>query len=175
MIIRVAEVCDSDKLARVHVATWQAAYRGLVPDSFLENFTIEKRTAAFKVALETHSEETYLLEEGDLPIAILTVGPSRDEDLDVHRVGELWGIYIMPAWWRQGVGRRLVREAEQLLMSRGYEKVVLWVLEGNTSARRFYGAMGYYPDGVTKIVNLGVPLQAVRYAKQVNHASLDHE
>jgi ribosomal protein S18 acetylase RimI-like enzyme len=167
MVLRIAEIRDAEKLAQVHVASWQAAYRGLVPDAFLDGMTIEKRTAAFTDALKIHSEETYLLEEGDAPIAILTIGPSRDTDLDVHRVGELWGIYVTPAWWRRGIGRRLVQEAKARLITRGYEQIVIWVLAGNVSARRFYEAMGFDLDGASKTINLGAPLQAVRYAKKV--------
>lgn len=63
------------------------------------------------------------------------------------------------------IGTKLVREAEQMLRARGYGEIVLWVLEGNADARRFYEAMGFVPDGASKIVQLGVPLKAVRYRK----------
>jgi GNAT superfamily N-acetyltransferase len=165
MNIRRAQPEDARELAQVHVDSWQAAYRGVVPDSFLQSFTYQRREDAFRKALLAGQEETYLLEEDDRPVAILTIGASRDADLDAGRVGELWGIYITPDRWRRGIGTGLVREAERMLRSRGYSEIVLWVLEGNADARRFYEAMGFAPDGASKIVQLGVPLKAVRYKK----------
>lgn len=163
--LRRAQVEDAPKLAKVHVDSWQAAYRGIVPDIYLQGFTCAKREKAFQQALTARTEETYLLEEKDTPIAILTIGPSRDDDLDVHLVGELWGIYISPDYWRRGIGRTLVKEAEHFLHARGYLEIVLWVLEENTAARQFYETMGFHPDEASKIVELGKPLRAVRYRK----------
>jgi ribosomal protein S18 acetylase RimI-like enzyme len=164
--LRRAQANDAPKLAQVHVDSWQAAYRGVVPDSFLQGFTYQRRERAFRNALEENSEETYLLEENDVAVAILTIGPSRDTDLDVSVIGELWGIYIAPSHWRRGIGRTLVEEAERMLKARGFREIVLWVLEGNRSARDFYEAMGFHLDGASKIVELGSPLKAVRYVKK---------
>jgi ribosomal protein S18 acetylase RimI-like enzyme len=165
--LRRAQAEDAGKLAQVHVDAWQAAYRGVVPDSFLQGFTYQRREDAFRRALLTGLEETYLLEEIDRPVAILTIGASRDADLDASRTGEIWGIYIVPDRWRQGIGTALVRETEQMLRARGYGEIVLWVLEGNADARRFYEAMGFAVDGASKIVQLGIPLKAVRYRKML--------
>ncbi len=179
--LRRAQVSDAPKLARVHVDSWQVAYRGLVPErtllrppSSLQGFTYQKREDAFRRALAADLEETYLLEDEDATassdaVAILTVGPSRDADLDVSLVGEIWGIYIVPDRWRQGIGTRLVRDAEGMLRARGYREIVLWVLEGNMDARGFYEAMGFELDGASRIVELGRPLQAVRYRKAMEN------
>lgn len=167
MIFRQAQVIDAAQLAQVHVDSWQAAYKGLVPDAFLRGFTYQRRETAFRRALESKSEETYLMEEHDRAIGILTIGASRDADLDPHLCGEIWGIYISPDYWRCGIGRKLVEEAERMLQGRGFQKIVLWVLEGNTTARAFYEVVGYHPDGATKDVNLGTPLSVVRYAKSM--------
>ncbi len=101
-------------------------------------------------------------------MAILTIGPNRDEDLDPARDGELWGIYISQGWWRRRIGWQLVNEAEHMLGSRGYERVVLWVFEKHHDARRFYEAMGYHPDGASRTLDLGAPLEAVRYVKTLH-------
>jgi ribosomal protein S18 acetylase RimI-like enzyme len=165
MNIRRATPEDAPTLAKIHVDSWQAAYQGIVPASHLERFTYQRREDAFRQALITNTEETYLVTEDNQAIAILTIGPSRDDDLDTTTTGELWGIYITPDYWRKGVGSRLVDEAESMLRSRGYTQVVLWVLEDNLNARRFYERVGYRLDGAYKMVELGKPLKAVRYQK----------
>lgn len=165
MQLRRATTNDAPTLAQIHVAAWQAAYQGLVPDTYLQNFTLQKREAAFRAAIAAGTEETYLAEENGRAVGILTIGASRDADLDVHTCGEIWGIYLLPTDWRRGIGKALVQEAERILRDRGFHKIVLWVLAENGAARSFYGVMGFCPDGATKLVTFGVPLQVVRYAK----------
>ncbi len=165
MNIRRAQVNDAPQLARVHVDAWQVAYHGVVPDSFLQGFTYQKREAAFRRALAVNREETYLAEDSANALGILTIGACRDADLDVNSTGEIWGIYIAPTYWRRGIGTRLVHEAARMLQARGYREVVLWVLEDNVEARRFYEAMGFHIDGAFKMVELGKSLKAIRYAK----------
>jgi ribosomal protein S18 acetylase RimI-like enzyme len=145
------------------------AYRGIVPDSHLERFTYQRREGAFQQALTANLEETYLIEDNDQAIGILTIGASRDADLDTSYTGEIWGIYIDPNYWRQGIGTTLVHEAERILQSRDYTEVVLWVLEENVDARRFYEKMGFCLDGTYRTVELGKPLKAVRYKKALNN------
>jgi GNAT superfamily N-acetyltransferase len=168
--LRRALADDAPQLAQIHVDSWQAAYRGVVPDAFRQNFSYQRREAAFRQALESNAAETYLArEENGQPVGILTLGACRDPDLDVEakQTGELWGIYLLPTHWRRGIGRKLVGWVESTLISRGYRDAVLWVLEDNQDARRFYKAMGFSPDGVSKQLNLGAPLKAIRYRKTV--------
>jgi ribosomal protein S18 acetylase RimI-like enzyme len=115
--------------------------------------------------LAAGAEETYLVQIEGQVVGFLTLGATRDPDLDTSRTGEIWGIYISPGYWRQGIGGRLADEAERMLKSRGYEDAVLWVLEGNHQARRFYEAMGFGLDGTSKKIDWGTPLKAVRYRK----------
>jgi ribosomal protein S18 acetylase RimI-like enzyme len=170
MNIRRAQESDAPSLAKVHVDSWHAAYRGLVPDSVLQGFTYQSRTEHFRQSLAADSEETYLVEENGNVMGFLVLGACRDSDLNVDCTGEIWGIYISPDCWRKGLGKRLLEEAQSLLKSRGYEEAVLWVLERNQGARRFYEAMGFRLDGGAKDVNLGIPLKAIRYRKALGPA-----
>jgi ribosomal protein S18 acetylase RimI-like enzyme len=163
--IRRAQVNDAPILAKVHVESWQKAYQEIVPESFLKGFTYLKRKAAFREALINKTEETYIAEEGDNIVGILTIGASRDSDLDNKATGEIWGIYLLSDYWRRGIGAFLVNEGESILRNRGHKDIVLWVLEANTAARNFYEAMGYVLDGKEKTVNLGKELVAIRYHK----------
>jgi ribosomal protein S18 acetylase RimI-like enzyme len=165
MNIRPARVDDAPLLARVHVDSWRAAYRGLVPDSSLQRFGYQWREESFRRSLATGAEETYLVQVEGQVVGFLTLGAARDPDLDVSRTGEIWGIYVSPGYWRKGIGKRLAEEAERILKSRGYQDAVLWVLEGNQQARRFYEAMGFALNGESRDVDWGAPLKAVRYRK----------
>jgi ribosomal protein S18 acetylase RimI-like enzyme len=165
MNLRRAIPDDATALAHVHVDSWRAAYRGLVPDEFLDSLDYCQRSLRFRESLATGSGETYLAEKDGEPFGILTVGACRDADLDRVTAGEIWGIYLAPQHWRKGLGRALFQRAEQMLQARGYTLATLWVLEGNQQARRFYEAMGFETDGASRVLNLGAPLKAIRYRK----------
>jgi len=169
-MVRRATLADAAVLARVHVASWHEAYRGIVPDAYLQNFTVERRAERFRESLAKDAEETYVAELDGQVAGFLTLGDCRDDDMDHRLTGEIWGIYLAPEHWRTGLGARLARQAEELLASRGRSVVTLWVLEANAQARRFYEAMGYDVDGATKQVTLGAPLTAVRYRKSLKGA-----
>jgi ribosomal protein S18 acetylase RimI-like enzyme len=167
MSLRPATPADAQALAAVHIASWRVAYRGLVPDSTLAGLDVDRRAQRFREALAAGSEETSLLEEQGTVLGFVTLGNCRDQDLDAQVTGEIWGIYLAPEHWRQGLGRSLCRQAEQILRSRGYTQVALWVFEGNDNARRFYEAMGFQADGASKTLNPGAPLKAIRYRKSL--------
>lgn len=164
--LRSATPDDAQTMASVHIAAWRAAYRGLVPDSFLAALDHGRRTARFQEFLGAGAHNTYIIEHDNETVGHLTIGPCRDADLDERAVGEIWGIYLAPKHWRRGIGTGVCRRAERILRARGFGPIVLWVFEGNASARRFYEAMGYAPDGATKTIEVGAPLPAVRYRKE---------
>ncbi len=81
-------------------------------------------------------------------------GDSRDGDKD-HRWAEVETLYIAPAFWRKGIGRRLIDAARHALQSAGYTDVALWVLLDNRRARAFYKRSGFVCDNSSRGVQLG--------------------
>ena len=169
MNIRRAISADAEALARVNVDSWRAAYRGLVPDSHLDGLSHERAAQRFREGIVS-GDEIHVVEQSDEILGFLALGGCRDPDVDTATTGEIWGIYLSPQHWRSGLGRQLCRRAEQMLISRHCEQAVLWVLEGNMAARRFYEAMGFQVDGASKSLSVGAPLQAVRYRKPLKPA-----
>lgn len=82
-------------------------------------------------------------------------------------VGELYALYVTPAWWSAGAGRALMDRVLTSLEADGYRRAVLWVLAGNGRARRFYERAGFTPDGGTHILSgLGGILE-LRYSREL--------
>jgi ribosomal protein S18 acetylase RimI-like enzyme len=82
-------------------------------------------------------------------IGFVAFGPAGDEH-DVPpppRSGEVYAIYLLEEAAGRGIGRRLVDEAVRRLRAGGFDHVVLWVLETNGRARRFYEQAGWHADG----------------------------
>jgi len=81
--------------------------------------------------------------------------------------GELYALYLLPAWWSAGVGRALMTSVLDSMRGDRYRRVVLWVLADNARARRFYERAGFTLDGGTNVLTgLGGVLE-VRYTRDV--------
>jgi ribosomal protein S18 acetylase RimI-like enzyme len=66
---------------------------------------------------------------------------------DGHR-GWINYLAVDPSLRRQGVGRRLMQQAEELLRNAGCPKINLQVHSGNQQAAEFYARLGYLQDDV---------------------------
>jgi GNAT superfamily N-acetyltransferase len=167
MEIRRALTSDASGVATIHVRSWQAAYKGLLPPEFLDQLDIDARKGGWQQTIaEADWPRTGTLVAAEANAHIIGfahVGASRDDDAD-GQTGELAAIYLLPAVWGSGVGRRLMAAAVNVLRDAGYAHAILWVLDGNENARRFYEAGGWHLDGAKKDVALGdTPLAEVRY------------
>jgi ribosomal protein S18 acetylase RimI-like enzyme len=67
-------------------------------------------------------------------------GPEREGD-PVYQ-GELYGLYLLPAYQRQGLGWRLMVAAARELIARGFGAMLVWVLRANAGGRAFYEGLG---------------------------------
>jgi len=171
--IRSATEADAHGLAKVHVLSWQAAYKGIFTDAKLFGLSIKEREAAWRRRLTGEDPEcadwTNIVGEADgRPIGFATHRPCGDEDKDRGSVGELVAIYVLADYWRQGVGLHMLDEVMDHFRRQAVSQVTLWVIEGNHRARRFYEAAGFKADGVRKNeVKLGTNVVLVRYVKEL--------
>jgi RimJ/RimL family protein N-acetyltransferase len=164
MRVRTAVIEDAYGIATVHVRTWQAAYRGIVPDEILDAMDIERRAERWRDDwLSTPGGGIWVAEEDEAIIGWANAGPSRDSD-EAAAQGELYGIYVAPTEWGTGAGRSLLDVATAWLSER-YESAALWTLVANARARRFYEKNGWRFDGTTKDDDRGsFVLHEVRYS-----------
>ncbi len=105
--IRAACVADAVQIAVVHVRSWQGAYRGLLPQAYLDGLDPAERVGRWERALaEANAGRTGVLVAGaggDL-LGFASYSPSRDRDADPGHVGEIGAIYLLPSAWGKGIG-----------------------------------------------------------------------
>ena len=140
---------DAAIIAEIHVAAWKIAYRGQLPDEFLDELQVEERTKAWNDLLEGPGSTLLAEDEHRAVTGFCQILQSRDQDAD-HTVAEVPFIYVRPSSWRIGVGRSLCESALRLAEQAGFETVTLWVLESNKGARHFYESMGFHLDGASR-------------------------
>lgn len=166
MGIRKAEIKDARVLARIHISAWKKAYRHIVSPGFLQKLDEKKRAESFQKAIAGNPEETFLIEDKGKVVGFTTIGECRDDDKD-RDVGEIWGLYIDPDYWRKGYGKKLTEFSEKTLRDRKKTKVVLWVLEKNNIARDFYRKNGFVIEGGSGILEYLGNAKVIRYIKPV--------
>jgi RimJ/RimL family protein N-acetyltransferase len=167
--VRHAEISDSEGIARVHTRSWQSAYRGLLPDEWLDALRWEDRKVRWDAILASgNKNHVYVATTVQKEIiGFASSGPSRDEDIDQEEVHELYAIYLTPEYWGKGIGKALLN-AIMKDVPKTAKRLELWVLEDNASGRRFYESKGFTLDGATKLAEIdGYQLEEVRYRIQL--------
>jgi GNAT superfamily N-acetyltransferase len=167
MLLRPAEPEDAMAVARVHVRSWQAAYRGLLPDDYLDQLRPEDRAQRYDfAALDPLKPRTVVAVVEGLIYGFATTAPSREPDLPGH--GELYALYVDPEQWGRGLGAALVSAARAQLFELGFRNAVLWVMAGNARAERFYRIDGWEPDGESKTDSVwGITVDEIRYQRRL--------
>jgi ribosomal protein S18 acetylase RimI-like enzyme len=170
LTIRRAEARDADDVAAVQVASWHATYRGLMPDRLLDDFTVEVRGPRWREILgaaEPAGVTWIAVGEDDRARGFASTGPARDSDLDAARTAELLALYVAPDLVGQGAGRLLMDHALADLRAKGFADVVLWVLDGNARAERFYRLAGLAPGRREVKVVDGANLPHTRFRRDL--------
>ena len=167
MLLRLAEPEDAIAVARVHVRSWQVAYRTLLPADYLDQLRPEDRAQKYDFAsLDPRKPQTIVAVEEGLIHGFATTAPSRDPDLAGY--GELYALYVDPEQWGRGIGGALISAARTRLFGLGFRNAVLWVLAGNTRAERFYQIDRWAPDGLRRTDSVwGVTVDEIRYQREL--------
>lgn len=126
--------------------SWQAAYRGILPDELLDGLSVSEREGSWRALLNAGDGLWLTLvaegDGGDLTGFCSVATPSRDEDA-TERTAEVGALYIDPSHWGQGAGSALLKTALEELGTRRYRDVILWVLPENRAALAFYDQFGF--------------------------------
>jgi ribosomal protein S18 acetylase RimI-like enzyme len=159
LLIREAVPGDAQAMAEIHISSWIKAYTGIIPAD-----EIEKRSAGrydvWKNALSSGHNNYIALLDGR-PAGLMRIHPCRDENL--KGAGEIGAVYVHGDLLGKGIGRKMIEFALDKLKNMGFSIVVLWVLEDNMRARRFYEKCGFCLDGTRRVKIIGIPLTTLRY------------
>lgn len=143
VIIRKGQAGDEKEFAHVQVQSWISVFSHILPGETMQRMTDEKRI-----------ENMYarLLREGDDNLYLLSVdgmgsciaGWNRDRSGAMARTAELICIHALPDARGKGYGSGMMeRILQDIALTGAFDRVVLWVFEKNTRARRFYEKHGF--------------------------------
>ncbi|MBB5126230.1 ribosomal protein S18 acetylase RimI-like enzyme [Streptomyces albaduncus] len=171
LLLRPMTADDCERVAEIRIRGWQHAYRGLVPQPYLDGLDITADAERHRTRLLRGDGSVVNLvaeTEGGELAGWAAFGRYRDGDL---RTGdaELYALYLRPERIGQGVGRTLLTEVTHRCAAAGHRTMYLWVLKDNARARRFYERAGFGADGAEEPFEVdGVEVPEVRYAKDLS-------
>jgi GNAT superfamily N-acetyltransferase len=168
-MIRPACAADADGMASVQVRSWQAAYRGQMPDDVLDGLSVERRARFWRSFIDAGrpGEHVFVVVEGSDVCGFAHVGANRDPAA-APGTGEICSFYLAPEVWGTGRGRSLMKACLDVLVREGHREAVLWVLVSNTRARRFYEAAGWVGDETLKTEDMaGTTVTETRYRRSL--------
>lgn len=145
MIIRRANDLDAGPVARVHVASWQEAYRGIVAPEYLAGLSVSEREKMWAKSIRQNMTELLVAEIDGRIVGFSAIGPCRDEGAGPSDY-EIWAIYAAPTHWSRGGGRELWLASRDSSTAKGAARISLWVIANNERAIRFYRAAGFRPE-----------------------------
>lgn len=187
--IRDAAEADGPAIEEARRASWRAAYAGLIEQRYIDRATAGpsaiSHTAPWRrtlvavpdgaravVGYAAFGPERSVLTPH--PVLAPLPGPSSaatgnapvlTEAGAAGETGEVYAIYVVPSYWSTGTGSSLMAAAVAGLAEQRYQRAVLWVLDANARARRFYEKAGWHADGASNVLaGLGGVLE-VRYAR----------
>jgi GNAT superfamily N-acetyltransferase len=169
MEIRAAIAEDIGAIARIHVACWQTAYRGILPDETLDALRVEQREELWRRWIAGPGVHALVAERDGRIIGFTRLCPSRPLENPPDASAEVTHLYVDPAIQARGTGRALLERVLAIARASGYRTLILWVLEENRNARRFYERLGLSPDGArhTDPAYLGNDAVELRYAMPI--------
>ncbi|MFE5394566.1 GNAT family N-acetyltransferase [Streptomyces sp. NPDC056568] len=163
-------LADCDRVSEIRVQGWRTAYRGLMPQRYLDEMDVA-RDARRRRDLFTRAPDGVVNlvaeDDGGEVVGWGCHGPYRDGEL-LTKDAELYALYVDAGLLGTGVGRALLRETVRRCAAAGHARVLLWVVEGNVRARRFYEREGFTADGAEEPYEVaGAVVPEVRYARRL--------
>ena len=154
-------------MARLHIASWRAAYRNELPAHYLDALDEGQRSEYWRARLQ-ESLRIILAEQARDLLGFCAHGPARGMS-DLTSAWEIYALHVSPELRGSGIGSVLFAEAVSAARAARSAHLALWVLATNSGARRFYEAKGMQADGVAqqRAPAQDVTLHEVRYSSSL--------
>jgi GNAT superfamily N-acetyltransferase len=176
VVIRSASPADAAQIAAVMRDSWFAAYDGIIAPAIIDRATAPDGGARIRQSFRTRPWQKMIAAvTAELGIVgYASFGPERDV-VDMPwphplttagsdgQVAELYALYVHPAWWSTGTGWALMDRVLTRVRAAGYACLMLWVLEANARARRFYQHAGFAADGARHVLEDLGGVTEIRY------------
>ncbi|MCD0453606.1 GNAT family N-acetyltransferase [Actinocorallia sp. API 0066] len=164
--VRDARIGDTAAIAEIQVRAWGAAYAPFMPPEPLAEMTAsaapwrERWLAAVTEPPSPRHRVLAAVAEG-VVVGFAAFAPAEDPDQEAD-AAELVTLAVDPARMREGHGSRLLAAVADLLRQLSFQTAVTWVFTEDAALRGFLEPSGWAPDGATRTLALGRPVEMIR-------------
>ena len=128
---------DLLEISNIYECSWKYAYKNIIPQEYLDS--IPKGRWANRITKDGMFN-LVIIENG---LIIGTSGICRSRWKQYSDYGEIVSIYFLPEYMGKGFGNHLLKRCIEELKRLGFDRILLWVLEDNIRARKFYEKNGF--------------------------------
>ncbi|MBD5464483.1 MAG: GNAT family N-acetyltransferase [Lachnospiraceae bacterium] len=137
------------EISNIYESSWKYAYKDIIPQEYLDSIP----TGRWANSINKVGMNNLILIENGMIIGTASFCKSRWETYNDY--GEIVSIYFLPDYIGKGYGRLLLNKCIDELKQCGFSKVLLWVLEDNHRARKFYEKSGFICSEIFMNDNIG--------------------
>jgi len=141
ILIRYAGRNELNEIAALIHDSWQAEYRQIVSDDFLDTMSVAERHERLLKRFDEGASDFMVMLHECVLIGASVFGKSFTEGYEND--GEISAIYLRHDFIGKGYGHTFFVRVEQELIEKGYDYLVVDLLEGNARAYDFYISHGY--------------------------------
>lgn len=143
--IQKATSADIPAIAQIHVSGWQGAYGGILDQGYIESKTYENRVHQWTDIFKNQEGDTLIASLNGQVVGFISYGALRTAPPGTSKIrpaysSEIYALYLLPEFFRQGVGSALIKKAVEDLIMQKHKSLCLWVLDKNKRACGFYEA-----------------------------------
>lgn len=160
-MVRKAQSKDIPRIAEILIFAKRAAYRPIFQNDEVSFNEMQVVSLAKELSREGAIEQIAVYDDG-IVRGVMRRGITEEEDCPGGM--ELFELYVDPFFQGMGIGSRLMEYFLKEAGETSRRQKLLWVLEKNDNARRFYERSGFAPDGHKKVWP-GTSQYLLRYAR----------
>lgn len=125
------------EISNIYESSWKYAYKNIIPQEYLDSIP----TGRWASSIAKNGMINLVILESGLIIGTASICKSRWKQYNEY--GEIVSIYFLPEYMGKGFGSRLLKRCIEELKKLGFDRILLWVLEDNIRARKFYEKNGF--------------------------------
>lgn len=139
LVIRKVKYEDIEQIVDINIKDWKKIYKGIIDDEILNNLNREEKIKKWRKYYNIGN--VVVAEEKGIILGYCRYDDNAfydNTDID----SEIIAIYVDCDKLENGIGKKLFEYVKKDLKNKNKNKMVIWCLEKNQNARKFYEKMG---------------------------------